>query len=319
MRPPEPSNVEKEEVQIVETKSEMKNNSSLDYDDLESIDDYEEKTIYVRTRKVGYLIGTSGRTIRGFETNSGAKIDILKPNSCADETPILLSGTSESVRNVLRMIIDLYHMNNLSSNLWQHLRQNFGNDAAEDEQEDGKSKIYGHEEIIVRSSFAIFLQKMIPQFESEAKVHLEVGKECDDNPGVIPIGVIGTASQNYKALKRIRELYEKFLKHPVSDDVVEKKNNDNRLDPFSNSDRYKSIRTRTSGCESPANIEDYKETVILEKMPDVYAYSILQPICKLNSVLMEMSKEDDGGIKVSITGPEINVKRAKLQLQHSIS
>ena len=82
---------------------------------------------------------------------------------------------------------------------------------------------------------------------------------------------------------------------------------------------YSYFPFRTSGCESPANIEDYKETVILEKMPDVYAYSILQPICKLNSVLMEMSKEDDGGIKVSITGPEINVKRAKLQLQHSIS
>jgi len=298
----------------------VKNNSLLDYDDLESIEDYEEKTIYVRTKKVGYLIGTSGRTIRGFETNSGAKIDILKPNSCADETPILLSGTSESVRNVLRMIIDLYHMNNLSSDLWQHLRQNFGNDATDDDgQEENESKIYGHEEIILRSSFATFLQKMIPQFESEAKVHVEIGKECDDNPGVIPIGVIGTASKNYKALKMIEELYEKFLKNPASEDVVEKKINDHRLDPFSTSDRYKSIRTRPTACESPTNFEDFKETMILAKMPEIYAYSILQPICKLNSVLMEMSKEDNGDIKVSITGPEINVKRAKLQLQHSIS
>ena len=71
-----------------------------------------------------------------------------------------------------------------------------------------------------------------------------MGKECDDNPGVIPIGVIGTASQNYKALKRIRELYDKFLKHPASDDFVSKKNDDNRLDPFSTNDRYKSVRTR---------------------------------------------------------------------------
>ena len=43
-------------------------------------------------------------------------------NCSSFETPILLSGTSDSVRNVLRMIIDLYHMNNLSSELWQHLR-----------------------------------------------------------------------------------------------------------------------------------------------------------------------------------------------------
>jgi len=316
MRPPEPSGIEKEEVK---PQSNVKNSSLLDYDDLESVDDYEEKTIYVRTKKVGYLIGTSGRTIRGFETNSGAKIDILKPNSCADETPILLSGTSESVRNVLRMIIDLYHMNNLSSDLWQHLRQNFGNDTSDDDPEENDSKIYGHEEIIVRSSFATFLQKMIPQFESEAKVHVEVGKECDDNPGVIPIGVIGTASQNYKALKKIRELYDKFLKHPASDDFVSKKNDDNRLDPFSTNDRYKSVRTRTTACESPTDLDEFKETMILAKMPEIYAYSILQPICKLNSVLMEMSKEENGDIKVSITGPEINVKRAKLQLQHSIS
>ena len=53
--------------------------------------------------------------------------------------------------------------------------------------------------------------------------------------------------------------------------------------------------------------------MILAKMPEIYAYSILQPICKLNSVLMEMSKEENSDIKVSITGPEINVKRAKLQ------
>jgi len=56
MRPPEPSDIEKEEVK---SQSNTKNSSLLDYDDLESVDDYEEKTIYVRTKKVGYLIGTS--------------------------------------------------------------------------------------------------------------------------------------------------------------------------------------------------------------------------------------------------------------------
>ena len=156
---PEPSNEEKSqpEVKVVSL------NSMLDEDDLESIEDYEEKTIYVRTKKVGYLIGTAGRTIRGFETNSGAKIDILKPNSCADETPILLSGTSESVRNVLRMIIDLYHMNNLSSELWQHLRRN----NTDDGNASNEVKIYGNEEIQVNASFGIYLQKLIPQLEEE--------------------------------------------------------------------------------------------------------------------------------------------------------
>ena len=105
---------------------------------------YVERIIYIRTKRVGelrnwtlkfyfillkkvkkkitfpgYLIGTAGRTIRGFENNSGAKIDILTPNSCNNETPVMLSGSFESVRNVLRQITDLYHKNNLSSVLFQ--------------------------------------------------------------------------------------------------------------------------------------------------------------------------------------------------------
>ena len=40
-----------------------------------------------------------------------------------------------------------------------------------DEQvDDNEAKIYGHEEIEVRTSFAIFLQKMIPQFEAEVSL-----------------------------------------------------------------------------------------------------------------------------------------------------
>ena len=51
--------------------------------------------------------------------------------------------------------------------IFSYTRQNFGNDTSDDDPEENESKIYGHEEIIVRSSFATFLQKMIPQFESE--------------------------------------------------------------------------------------------------------------------------------------------------------
>ena len=52
--------------------------------------------------------------------------------------------------------------------MFYYNRQNFGNDTSDDDPEENDGKIYGHEEIIVRSSFATFLQKMIPQFESEA-------------------------------------------------------------------------------------------------------------------------------------------------------
>ena len=123
MRPPEPD-PPKNVKTTVKIKEETNNNVLLEGAELESVEDYIEKVIHIRTKKVGYLIGTAGRTIRGFENNSGAKIDIMSPNSTDQETPVLLSGTAESVRNVLRMIMDLYHMNNFSSQLWQHLRNN---------------------------------------------------------------------------------------------------------------------------------------------------------------------------------------------------
>ena len=129
MRPPEPEPVKK--IADDQPMEQSKTNTFHDSDDLESVEDYVEKVIHVRTRKVGYLIGTAGRTIRGFETNSGAKIDIMTPKSANQETPVLLSGTVESVRNVLRMIMELYHMNNLSSQLWKHIRNNNNREAIE--------------------------------------------------------------------------------------------------------------------------------------------------------------------------------------------
>lgn len=49
---------------------------------------HEVKVVHVKTKKVGYLIGHHGRTIKGFENSSGAKIDILVANSMSDETPV---------------------------------------------------------------------------------------------------------------------------------------------------------------------------------------------------------------------------------------
>ncbi|TRY79788.1 hypothetical protein TCAL_17050 [Tigriopus californicus] len=59
-----------------------------------------EKVIHVPTRKVGYLIGYQGRTILGFERDTGAKINILAPNSRDSETPVSLTGPADSVRHI---------------------------------------------------------------------------------------------------------------------------------------------------------------------------------------------------------------------------
>ena len=212
MRPPEPEPVKKIDEQQPTTPSKT-NTIFHDSDDLESVEDYVEKVIHVRTRKVGYLIGTAGRTIRGFETNSGAKIDIMTPKSANQETPVLLSGTVESVRNVLRMIMELYHMNNLSSQLWKHIRNNNNNESIEGtlaDDDDGEEKIYAHEEMMIPNDFLPKFPKLISEVESESGVRVEVGREMEDDPGRVPLGVVGTAVQNVKAWEMIHDAFENY-------------------------------------------------------------------------------------------------------------
>ena len=301
MRPPEPPVTTSSKEVDAKKDLEKNNNVLIDCDDLESVEDFDEKIIYVRTKKVGYLIGTSGRTIRGFENNSGAKIDILKPNSAADETPILLSGTSDSVRNVLRMIIDLYHLNNLSSALWQHLR-NKRTDNVEEKSEDA---ICGHEEMRVRASFVETMEKTIMAIETETGAHVEIGREPEDDLGYLQIGIIGTATQSYNATEKLKAMYENFLKKP-------KEENENRLDPFNEQGK---LNKATPRCLT--EFENYKENLIISKGVTI-THAILQPICKLNGVMMETMKTEDE-TEIVVSGMELNVKRAKLQLQHNFS
>ena len=56
-----------------------------------------ERILFVPTRKVGYLVGYQGRTIRTFEEATGTKIDILKPRSAEEETPVSLVGKEQGV------------------------------------------------------------------------------------------------------------------------------------------------------------------------------------------------------------------------------
>ena len=66
---------------------------------------------------------------------------------------------------------------------------------------------------------------------------------------------------------------------------------------------------------SLSEFHNFNETVLISNMTEVNQ-ALLQPICKLNSVMMETLKQEDGTFEVVISGSEINVKRAKLQLEH---
>jgi len=395
MRPPEPESVKVKKDRDEDT-NEHNNNALLEDAELESVEDYVEKVVFVRTKKVGYLIGTAGRTIRGFENNSGAKIDIMTPNSRNQETPVLLSGTAESVKNVLRMVTDLYHMNNFSSQLWQHIRNNAVNTEPLDE--NGDEKIYAHEEIMVPRDFLSKCPKLIFTLESEIGVHVDIGREIEEFPGQVPLGVIGTAVENVNAMEMINDSLMNFRdQHSPSstestpsppprysgttlryedlqdqkrseredgksvfkdddseddEDVVElSKGNENweklmsgtsppsykrrrssesevirhyrgspRLDPFSShskpyhySNRYShSHRYSMSGLMA---LQSFSEKIILPLSSHVDSI-VLQPICKLNNVMLE-KKERSDGYEIMISGTENNVKRAKLQLLYN--
>ena len=73
-----------------------------------------------------------------------------------------------------------------------------------------------------------------------------------------------------------------------------------------------------STSRSLSEFHNFKETVLISNMTEVNQ-ALLQPICKLNSVTMETLKQEDGSFEVVISGSEMNVKRAKLQLEHCIS
>ena len=106
------------------------------------------------------------------------------------------------------MVTDLYHMNNFSSQLWQHIRNNAVNTEPLDE--NGDEKIYAHEEIMVPRDFLSKCPKLIFTLESEIGVHVDIGREIEEFPGQVPLGVIGTAVENVNAMEMIKDSLMNF-------------------------------------------------------------------------------------------------------------
>ena len=110
------------------------------------------------------------------------------------------------------MVTDLYHMNNFSSQLWQHIRNNEVNTDPLDE--NGDEKIYAHEEMMVPKDFLSKCPKLIFTLESEIGVHVDIGREIEEFPGQVPLGVIGTAGENVKAMEMINDSLVNFRNQP---------------------------------------------------------------------------------------------------------
>ena len=275
------------------------------------------------------MIGTAGRTIRGFENNSGAKIDILTPNSSNNETPVMLSGSFESVRNVLRQITDLYHKNNLSSVLFQRkfirtislenmlgmLRRRiiFYSSCLDvwkdrgDRTENGERNIIGHEEMTISASLIGHVQDMIPSIETDFKVHVEIGKECEDQNGIVSIGLVGSAANVANAAQRINEAMAKAStsdEETVSDTEDSNDFNSDGSSSFDDDDEVQIL--------SSSNL--FRELVTIQNPLD---FDVLKSARRRNRVKFEMMYLNIDSYELVISGAFASVQTAKFQLVHN--
>ena len=276
------------------------------------------------------MIGTAGRTIRGFENNSGAKIDILTPNSSNNETPVMLSGSFESVRNVLRQITDLYHKNNLSSVLFQRkfirtislenmlgmLRRRiiFYSSCLDvwkdrgDRTENGERNIIGHEEMTISASLIGHVQDMIPSIETDFKVHVEIGKECEDQNGIVSIGLVGSAANVANAAQRINEA---MAKASTSDEETVSDTEDSN--DF-NSDGSSSFDDDDDEVQILSSSNLFRELVTIQNPLD---FDVLKSARRRNRVKFEMMYLNIDSYELVISGAFASVQTAKFQLVHN--
>ena len=276
------------------------------------------------------MIGTAGRTIRGFENNSGAKIDILTPNSSNNETPVMLSGSFESVRNVLRQITDLYHKNNLSSVLFQRkfirtisLKNMLGmlrrriifyssyldvwKDRG-DRTENGERNIIGHEEMTISASLIGHVQDVIPSIETDFKVHVEIGKECEDQNGIVSIGLVGSAANVANAAQRINEA---MAKASTSDEETVSDTEDSN--DF-NSDGSSSFDDDDDEVQILSSSNLFRELVTIQNPLD---FDVLKSARRRNRVKFEMMYLNIDSYELVISGAFASVQTAKFQLVHN--
>ena len=273
------------------------------------------------------MIGTAGRTIRGFENNSGAKIDILTPNSSNNETPVMLSGSFESVRNVLRQITDLYHKNNLSSVLFQRkfilLKKMLGmlrrriifyssyldvwKDRG-DRTENGERNIIGHEEMTISASLIGHVQDVIPSIETDFKVHVEIGKECEDQNGIVSIGLVGSAANVANAAQRINEA---MAKASTSDEETVSDTEDSN--DF-NSDGSSSFDDDDDEVQILSSSNLFRELVTIQNPLD---FDVLKSARRRNRVKFEMMYLNIDSYELVISGAFASVQTAKFQLVHN--
>lgn len=212
MRPPEPEdNDETPQFGSEKLSSPCSSNSPISSDEspvgcspILMQPNHVEKIIHVPTRKVGYLIGYQGRTILGFERDTGAKINILAPNSRDSETPVSLTGPTDSVRHVIRMITDLYGCNNYSSQLWAPRLTSNGCKWNE---------TIATEEIRVEAIIAGLLigarGDLIANIELKTGAKITFHQDQEDGSGA-PINVTGSLRSNIHALDLLRTKISEF-------------------------------------------------------------------------------------------------------------
>jgi len=166
----------------------------------------EVRVLHVKTKKVGYLVGHHGRTIKGFEASSGTKIDILVANSISQETPVRIAGNRKGVSAASQMVLDLFSFHNFTSKHWK----------GSPDLQAGAEKVFrwkgppqdkilvANEEVIVSADDGMTLDNfLVSAVEEESGCKLIVHSTGDDLASPVSINVIGTKDIIPKAIQMI--------------------------------------------------------------------------------------------------------------------
>ena len=177
-----------------------------------------------------------------------------------------------------------------------------------DRTENGERNIIGHEEMTISASLIGHVQDVIPSIETDFKVHVEIGKECEDQNGIVSIGLVGSAANVANAAQRINEA---MAKASTSDEETVSDTEDSN--DF-NSDGSSSFDDDDDEVQILSSSNLFRELVTIQNPLD---FDVLKSARRRNRVKFEMMYLNIDSYELVISGAFASVQTAKFQLVHN--
>ena len=181
-----------------------------------------------------------------------------------------------------------------------------------DRTEDGEKNIIGHEELVIKTGYIGQVRLTIPSIEKDFKVHVEIGKECEESCGLVTIGLVGSAPNILKATQRINEA---IATKPLQEETVSDTEDSNDFYSSGSSDDDEEDDDDSDEVQILCARSKFRELVTI---PNPLDYDVLTSARKRNGVKFEMMYLNMDSYEVIISGMnERDVQNAKFQLLHN--